>query len=174
MCERHFFNGWDLMLWICKLLLPGASRGWAFTAVTLRLMFIARTSVTAALSPFFPPSEGLSKELVFPPAEAWVPWLGFLISDAGWIGTGACFRLRACGIWVWEEDVVAPCWPRMARFCTWFLRQNTKRETRFTNGLSCGFFDYVHKNFICKMLEIHLKLVSLIFIFMDYCFATYV
>lgn len=102
---------------------PGAIRGWALTAVTLRLMFMARTSVTAALSPFFPPSDKLSEELAFPPAEACVPWLGFLISEAGWMGTGLCFRLRACRVWVWEEDVVATCWPRMARFWTWFLER---------------------------------------------------
>lgn len=48
---------------------PGAMRGRALTAGTLRLMFIARTSVTAALSVFFPPSVALSEELDFPPVE---------------------------------------------------------------------------------------------------------
>ncbi|KAG7226755.1 hypothetical protein INR49_014104 [Caranx melampygus] len=42
---------------------------------------LARTSVTAAPSAFFPPSEELSEELVFPPVAACVPWLGFLISE---------------------------------------------------------------------------------------------
>lgn len=61
--------------------------------MTLRLMLMALTSVTAdAPSPFLPPSHILSEELLFPPA------LGFLISDVGWMGTGLCFRLRACRV----------------------------------------------------------------------------
>lgn len=68
--------------------------------VTLRLMFMARASVTAAPSPFLPASNEPSEEeeAAFPPAEACGAWPGFLVSEAGWMGTGLCFRLRACRV----------------------------------------------------------------------------
>lgn len=97
--------------------IPGALRGWPLKAVTLRLMFIAHTSVTM-LSPFLLPSKRTSDELPFPP-EPRLPWLGFLIRGEGWMATGVCFRLRAWRLGVWKEDMVAPCWLRIARFWTW-------------------------------------------------------
>lgn len=69
------------VLFGCQFHSPGAIRGRALTALTLRLMFIARTSVSAALSPFFPPSDEFSVELAFAPVD--VPWVGFFISEAG-------------------------------------------------------------------------------------------
>lgn len=111
---------------------PGVMSGCALIVVTLRLILIARASVTTAASPFLPASEGLSDEPDLIPADACMPWPGFLTSEAGWMGTGPCFKLRAWRVWVCEEDVVAPCWLRMARFWTWFLTQKEAKVILLT------------------------------------------
>ena len=82
----------------CRGDVPGAMSGGAAATLLLlllRLMLMARTSGSA----FFPASGGPSAcPAPFPtsPAPAAAPWgQGLRIMEAGWMGTGPCFRLRA-------------------------------------------------------------------------------
>lgn len=142
--------------WASTLRSPGVMSGRALTAGTPRLMLMARTSVAAAaVSVFFPPSKEPSLGADLPPAETWVAWLELLISEAGWMGTGLCFRLRACRVWLWEEDVVATCWPRMVRFWTWFLsRRGKKNKTAFALTSSCTTRKVLSCLFVCVMMSL--------------------